>query len=440
MIALFGLNHRSAPLPVRERVSFDERDLPAALRRLVETPSVREGMILSTCNRTEVLVRAEGGTSVVDELRDFLARERSITTEELERYGYRLEGEASVRHLFEVAVGLDSMILGEPQILGQVKRAHALAREAGTTGSILERLLQQCLSTAKRVRTETGISRHAVSVSYAAVTLARRIFGELTGRSVLLLGAGKMTELAARHLVANGADRIVVSNRTYDRAVKLAERIGGRAVNWDEGFTELERTDIVVTGTAAAHPVVGTAVVQNAMRARRQRPLFLIDIAVPRDVDPEVNTIDNVYLYDIDDLQGVVDSNMEQRKKAAEQARQKVQEEVGAFEKWVQSLEVTPTLVSLRQTWQEVGEREVERYRRRLTGLTPEQMRAVEELMRAVIGKLLHPPTRHLKQAAQGGHAAAMTTLYREIFDIDPVDRQAEEAPSPRVASGGGDA
>jgi glutamyl-tRNA reductase len=428
LLFLLGMNHRSAPLPVREKAGFSEHEIGQLLPRLAGGEPFREAMILSTCNRVELLARADDAAGA-SALKEFLAAQKGFSVSELEKYGYVYQGLEAVRHLFQVASGLDSMVLGEPQILGQVKRAYALAREAGATGSVLEHLMQQCLAAAKKVRTETGISRHAVSVSFAAVTLARQIFGELTGRTVLLLGAGKMTELAARHLVANGADRIVVANRTYTRAMELAAEFGGEAVNWDDAFDAMRRADIVVTGTAAAQPVVTRADVQGVLHGRRGRPLFLIDIAVPRDVEPSVNSLDGVYLYDIDDLQQVVDANLEERKRAAELALRRIEDEVAAFSRWLQSLEVTPTIVSLRQSFQDVGDREIERHRKRLGTLTDEQQRAVEELTRAVVNKLLHSPMRHLKEAASAGNATTVARAYRQIFALP--DPQIAEPPLP---------
>ncbi|MBZ5639426.1 MAG: glutamyl-tRNA reductase, partial [Acidobacteriia bacterium] len=335
------------------------------------------------------------------------------------------------------------MVLGEPQILGQVKRAYEVAREAGTTGAVLDHLLQQGLAAAKRVRTQTGISRHAVSIAFAAVELAKKIFGDLRGRSALLLGAGKMTELAARHLVSNGVSRIVVANRTYSRAAALAERFLGEAVNWDEGLVFLERVDIVVTGTAAAEPVLTKAIVQKAARARRRGPLFLIDIAVPRDVAPDVNDLDNVYVYDIDDLQGVVDSNLEERRREAELAATMIEGEVESFARWRQSLDLAPTITALRERLHGIGRSEIERFRRKLGALSDEQRQAVEELTRGVVQKILHHPIRHLKGCASEGSGSDVAGLYRRIFDIpddlaaaaDGRGREVESA-SPRALGG----
>ena len=428
VLVLLGMNHRSAPLSVREQAGFTEQELPGVLPRLASGRPFQEAVVLSTCNRVELLVRADDAPGAAGALVQFLAEAKGFTVADLEKYGYTYRGLDAVRHLFQVASGLDSMVLGEPQILGQVKRAYALARAAGTTGSIVDHALQHCLAAAKRVRTATGISRHAGSVSSAAVTLARQIFGDLSGRTVLLLGAGKMTELAARHLAGSGVGKVVVANRTYTRALQLAESFGGSAVNWDDALSALAAADIVVTGTAAAQPVLTKADVQQALGGRRGRPLFLIDIAVPRDVEPDVNTLDGVYLYDIDDLQQVVDKNLEQRKRAAEEARRQIEDEVTAFARWLQATEVTPTIVSLRRSFQEVGEREIERHNRRLAGLTEEQRAVIDELTRAVVNKLLHAPLRHLKEAASAGQAEEVVRTYRDIFDLD--------APQPEEAEG----
>jgi glutamyl-tRNA reductase len=358
VLVLLGLNHRSAPLAVRERIAFEEADLHQALLRLAPAGPVEEGLILSTCNRVEILVKTteSGGLAAV---KAFLETERGLSREELDRYTYHFEGLDAVRHLFRVASGLDSMILGEPQILGQVRRSYLAAHAAGATGPILDHVLQQGLGAAKRIRSETGISRHAVSVASTAVVLARKIFGELKGRSVLLLGAGKMTELAAKHLRQNGVGQVIVSSRTFHSAVVLAEKVGGEVVNWDDAISQIERVDVVVTGTAAPEPILGRADVHKAMRARRNRPLFLIDLAVPRDVEPEVHSLDNVYLYDIDDLQGVVEANLGQRQREAEKAKQLIEQEVEVFDRWRQSLEIAPTISALRETLHEVRRREL---------------------------------------------------------------------------------
>ena len=444
MLSLFGVNHRSAPVEVRERLAFSDEELPAMLRRLVEEPEVAEALVLSTCNRVEVLVRASRSDAGLDAVRDFLSSERGIPAAELDRSAYRLVGLDAVRHLFHVAAGLDSMVLGEPQILGQVKQAYAIAREAGTTGPVVDHLLQRCLAGAKRARTETGISRHAVSISFAAVTLAKRIFGNLRGHAAMIHGAGKMSELALKHLVRAGVDRVAVTNRTFSRAVTLAQEFGGQAIPWEDRFSWFEKVDIVITGTAAARPVITRADVQRAVRARHGRPFFIVDIAVPRDVEPEVNALDNVYLFDIDDLHGVVDSNLDERRRAAEDSRRLIEEEVGAFARWRQAQQVAPTIAALQDHLQRIGRDEIERRRRKLASLSPEQHHAVEELTRAVVQKILHPAIRHLRSSAERGDGAGHAALFGEIFGFVErrVDESAHEAggsddePSPAPDSG----
>jgi glutamyl-tRNA reductase len=416
MLVLLGTNHRSAPLDVRERMAISDAQLVDKLPRLTTMDGVREAVILSTCNRVELLVEAESADRGLRALRAFLEQSRGVTAEVLDRYGYHHFGRDAVRHLFRVASGLDSMILGEPQITGQVKQAYRCAREAGTTGAVLERLLQHALSAAKRVRTETGVSRNAVSVASVAVELARQIFGSFAGRSALVLGAGKMAALVATHLRAQGVARIVVSSRSYQRAARLASRCGGIAANWDEMGHHLAMVDIVVSGTAAMELVLTLADVRGVLRVRRGQPLFIIDIAVPRDVDPRVNELDNVYVYDVDDLQGVVDAHLEARSHAAASAAELIEREVETFEQWVQSLAVAPTIVALRESLLALGERELERFRRRLEPMNPQQQQAVHELVRAVIQKILHRPIRHLKASAGHEEGARSARLFREVF------------------------
>ena len=437
MLTLIGMNHRSAPLDLRERACIPEDDVPEALKRILGSTTASEALILATCNRVEILARANDGGRLAQELRGFLARERGLDEPTIDRHVYVHEGLHAVRHVFSVASGLDSMVLGEPQILGQLKRAYAIAREARSTGPVLDRLLQHALSAAKRVRTTTGISRHAVSVAYAAANLARTIFDDLEGRSVLLLGAGKMTELAARHLASQGVTDLTVTNRTYARACTLAESLSGSAVPWDEFARELTRVDIVLTGTAAAVPVLTKDQVRQALRGRRGRPLFIVDIAVPRDVEPSVHDLEGVYLYDVDDLQGLVDAGLEERRHAAEEARRMIDVEVAGFDRWRQSVDLGPTIAALSEHLHHVGHDELERYGRRLSGLTVEQRAAVVELTRSLVQKILHTPIVSLKSAAERGEAESRAALYREIFGLERARAAPrKESPSDEAASG----
>ncbi len=426
MILLLGVSHRTAPVQLRERLALPERDVPQVLPRLRGAAAAREAWLLSTCNRVEVLLDTEETDAAAASLVAFFCRERGLSPAELEASLYRHEGPDAVRHLLRVASGLDSMILGEPQILGQVKRAHHLAREAGTLGPVLERLLQRCLAVAKRVRAETGISRHALSVAHAAVELARKVVGELAGQSVLVVGAGKMSALTARYLAGAGA-QLVVTSRRYEKAEALAARFGGRAVAWNEFDRWLARACAVISGTAAPGIVLDAARVAAAMRERHQRPLFLVDVAVPRDVDPEVHRIENVYLYDIDDLEGVVARNLDQRRLAASQALPILEEEVARFEHWRRSLQVTPTIVRLREVWLERARAELQRQRRRLGPLDDAQATQLEQLVSAIVRKMLHRPTEYLRRRGEQTDAAGLVALYREIFELDAAGPDAAE-------------
>jgi glutamyl-tRNA reductase len=428
MLTLLGMNHRSASLDLRERACFIEADVPEALARVRAAAGASEALILATCNRVEILTRTADGATIGRELIAFLAAERGLDAATIEQHAYVHEGLHAVRHVFAVACGLDSMILGEPQVLGQLKRAYAVARASGSTGPVLDRLLQHALSAAKRVRTSTGISRHAVSVAFAAAHLARTIFDDLSGRSVLLLGAGKMTELTARHLSTQGVTDLTVTNRTYARAETLAEAIGGRAVPWDDFDRELTRVDIVVTGTAATEPILTREQVRQAQRGRRGRPLLIVDVAVPRDVEPAVHELPGVYLYDVDDLQEAADAGLEERRRAAAKARQMIEVEVMSFDRWRQSVELAPTIAALYDHLHRMGRGEIARYGRRLQSLSPEQRETVLDLTRAVIQKVLHTPIVSLKSAAERGEAGARAALYREIFGVGATDAAEEPA------------
>lgn len=417
MVTLIGVSHQSAPVSLREKMAYQEKELAAGLKELTDREKITEAFILSTCNRVEILARCEGDRGI-DCVRAYLQEAGRITSEELDRYSYQYHDADAVRHVFRVASGLESMVLGEPQILGQLKVAYAAARQAGTVGPVLDRLLRSALSGAKKIRTETGISRHPVSIASAAVELARKIFGALDGQSALLLGAGQMSELVATHLRTHGVEKIIVSSRTYTRAADLAEKFEGTASNWDGATSWLESVDIVVSGTAAPGIILDRETVRKAIRARRNRPLFLIDIAVPRDVDPAVNELDNVYLYDVDDLEGVVEDNLHERRKSAEDAKRYIEDEVTDYQRWLESLKVAPALVHLREKLHGVGAAEYSRFRSKLGPLTPEQELQVHNLLRSVVQKILHQPIRYLKDAAGRGEAVDAVARYQEIFQI----------------------
>jgi glutamyl-tRNA reductase len=417
-ILLYGLNHASAPLDLRERLVVPEGDLVPAVGRLAACRDIEEGLILSTCNRTELLVHARV-PSAEETVRRFLLDRGGATPEELDRHCYLHADRDAVRHVFRVASSLDSMIVGEPQILGQVKEAYAAAHAAGAMKSVLDSLLQRAFSVAKRVRTETGIARAPASIAHAAAARAREIFGDLSRSAVLVVGAGKMARLAAQHLIAGGAASIRVVNRSYQRAADLARELNGAALSWDQLHDQLLRADIVVVSTGAPHHIISQEDASRIARQRRGRPLFFIDIAVPRNVDPRVNDLEDVYLYDVDDLKSVAEAGLRERRHEAEAAEGIVERETAAYLDWLRSLEVTPTIVALRSHLHALGAAELERFRRRLGPLTSEQQQALEEFETALMNKILHHPIQALKRSTARPGAGTLVAFLREAFGLD---------------------
>jgi glutamyl-tRNA reductase len=417
MIVVVGLSHHTAPLPLREALAFSKERLAEALLRLRSEVKLEEAAILSTCNRVEVYGyrREEGGALAVAR---FLAEFHGRPAADLEPHLYRLEGDEAVRHAFRVAASLDSMVLGEPQILGQVKAAYDEADAAATLGSVLNGLKNRSIAAARRARTETAIGRNAVSVSFVAVELARKIFGDLKDRNVLLVGAGKMSELAARHLVRSGARASVLGGRRFARAEELAASLGGRAAPFEALREELGKAEIVISGTGAPGIVIERADVEAASAARRHRPLFLIDIAVPRDIDPEAARVPGVFLYDLDDLKAVGEANLRERKKEAAAAEAIVEREVLEFLAWRKSLEVVPVVVELRQRAEDIRQHEIQKARARLGALTAEQERAIDGLTSAIVNKLIHAPTVHLKEMAGSGRASEQVGFIRKLLGL----------------------
>jgi glutamyl-tRNA reductase len=417
--SITGLNHRTAPVEVREKLAFDERSLPEAFRELKSTAGLYEALILSTCNRVEVAVAAGDEADPRSHVIDFLCRTRKVEVESLEPHLYYHEGSSAIRHVFRVASSLDSMVVGEPQILGQMKSAFALAKAHGGAGGFLETVLSRAFSVAKRVRSETEIGVNAVSVGFAAVELAREIFGSLAGRKVLVIGAGKMSELAARHLHRSGADQIFVTNRTHDRAVEMAELFGGSVVQYNRLLASLPEIDIVITSSGAPHYILYKEEMKHVIEARRNRPMFLIDIAVPRNIEPSVNDLDNVFLYDIDDLQRVVEANRQGRLQQAEQAEQIIAEEVERMLARLKVREITPTIVRLQEQLEQLRLAELERIRARLGPLTPQQEEALEALTRGMIAKIAHAPIAELRKHAGDPDGVQTIELIRRVFRIE---------------------
>lgn len=418
-LVLVGINHRTAPVEVRERMNIQESHLAGAVSRLVHREGVAEGMILSTCNRVEVFANTQEGFEGEPLIRQFLLDYHRCDLSPWEPFFYWRHQEEVARHLFRVASSLDSMILGEPQILGQVKRAYATAREVGALKGPLNDVVNQALSVARRVRRETALGSAAVSVSYAAVELAKKIFGTLEGKTVFVVGAGKMSELSAKHLLQAGARAIFVSNRTYDRAVELAAAFHGTAIHFEQLFDTMDRADIIISSTGAPHFIVSKAQAERLLAARKNRPMFFVDIAVPRDIDPAVNELANAFVYNIDDLEQVVEANKKQREREAVWAEQIVNEEVLKLAKRLASREVVPTIVALEERLDRIREAELERYRGRLSSLTPEQREAVEALTRGIQNKILHGPVTELKSGAGLPEHGALVQMIRKIFGVD---------------------
>jgi len=415
-LAIVGLSHKTAPIEVRERLAFNNDTVRGALNRLIERENISEAMILSTCNRVEVV--AEGSDD--GQIRDFLCQYHQIPSDTVSKHLYSFRNTDAIRHVFRVTSSLDSMMIGEPQILGQVKEAYRIAAAAGTIGIHLSALMSRAFAVAKKIRSETGISQSAVSISYAAVELAKKIFGTLSGKTVMIIGASKMGELAAKHLKRAGVSSVLVTNRTFERAVELAKVFEGAAVPFEHFTDHIDRADIVITSTGAPHFIITKPMGEQIVHRRKNRPMFFIDIAVPRDIDPVVNEIDNAFLYDIDDLQQVVDANLKDRLKEAHRAEEIIDHEVLAFCTKIQTREVVPTIVQLRDTLERLRRDELERNRKLLKDLSPEQQVALDQITTSLINKILHQPIAELKQAAHDPEGPDVVAIIRKIFNVKP--------------------
>src|SRR5712692_8329439 len=413
-LALVGLSHKTAPVEVRERLAFSSDGVRNALTALTGRHEVQEAIILSTCNRVEVVAQSSGD----DTIREFLCDFHQIPHDSVSKHLYSFRNADAIRHVFRVTSSLDSMVIGEPQILGQVKEAYRIATDAGTVGMHLNALMNRAFAVAKKIRTETGISQSAVSVSYAAVELARKIFGDLSGKTVMIIGASKMGELAAKHLKRVGVSSVLVTNRTFERAVELAKVFEGAAIPFEHFVDHMVGADIVITSTGAPHFIIGKNLAEQVLHRRKNKPMFFIDIAVPRDIDPAVNEIDNAFLYDIDDLQQVIDGNLKERLKEAMRAEEIVDHEVEAFCLKMQAREIVPTIVELRDGLEKLRRDEIERNRRHLKDLSPEQLAAVDQITKSIVNKILHPPIEQLKQMANDPQGPDLADTIRKIFNI----------------------
>lgn len=410
----FGINHQTAPVAIRERVAFTPESLLPALQDLIERTAVNEAAILSTCNRTEVYCGLDAGDTdiVLNWLEEFHRLKRS----ELEPFVYRHPDQHAVRHMLRVASGLDSMVLGEPQILGQMKDAYQLASEAGTIGKTLSKLFQHTFSVAKQIRTDTAIGHSPVSVAFAAVALAKQIFGDLNDSTVLLIGAGETIELAARHLKESGIGRIIIANRTVERAHALATELDGYAIALSEMPKHLAEADIVISSTASTLPILGKGSVESALKQRKHKPMFMVDIAVPRDIEPEVDELDDVYLYSVDDLQEIIEENLKSRQDAAHQAEEIIDTQVTHFMGWMRSLESISTIRAFREQAEHLRDETLIRALAQLErGENPEQV--MRELARLLTNKLTHTPSVQIRQASYDGRMDVLDVV-RELFEL----------------------
>jgi len=414
-LILLGINHNTAPIEVRERLAIAPSRLADATRALAHQPGIREAIILSTCNRVELLT-VQDSAHPADEnpgTLSFLYEYLNLPATDLHPHLYEFREREAIRHLFRVASSLDSMVVGEPQILGQVKEAYTTGREVGAVSTTLEGLLQRAFTVAKRVRTETQIGSSSVSIASVAVDLARKIFDSLEGKTVLLVGAGKMSELAARHLIQQGAASILVANRTQSRAEQIAQDFKGQVIPFDQLYEQADRADIVITSTGAPQKIFGRSHGQHFLQRRRNRPMFFIDIAVPRDVDPGMNDVEGCFVYDIDDLQQVAQANLADRSREAEAAETIVTREVDKYLQRLQTLNAVPAIQSLQQYAETIRKAELHRSQSKLATLTPDQREAVEALTRSLTAKFLHHPLTGIRQAAQEGDAQALADLQR---------------------------
>ena len=438
-LTVLGVNHKTAPIELRERIAIARDRLAEVTRALAAVPGVTECMVVSTCNRVELIAAVDPAET---DLGAFFCAQFGLEPSILASHLYRHAGQEAVRHIFRVAASLDSMVVGEPQILGQVKEAYSVAREAGTIGSELEYLMQSAFSAAKRVRSETEIGSSSVSIASVAVDLARRIFGSLHGRTVFLVGAGKMSELAARHLVQQGAGTILVTNRTMERARRMAEPFNGRVIPFEQLYDHAAEADIVITSTGAPHHIFRPEHGRAFLHARKNRPMFFIDIAVPRDVDPAANNMEGLFVYDIDDLQQVAAAHIAERNRSAGDAEALIHAEVVRFHERRRAVNVAPAIVALQRQAEELRQAELRRIHARLGTLTPEQLEAVEALSRGLVNKFLHVPMHALKQAARDNNAARVEALC-EAWSLplvsagpepvsDPAHAQPAKEPEPR--------
>ena len=418
-LILVGVNHKTTPVEIREKLAFTKGKIEESVDRLLNFPDIIEHTILSTCNRVEIYARANGQNSAIQSIKQFICDFHGLSAVQLEEHFYSYSNEAAIEHLFRVSSSLDSMILGEAQILGQVKDAYSLAKDLRSTGLVLNQLFEKAFSIAKKVREETGIAERSVSISSAAVELAQKIFDDLENHIVMLVGTGEMAELAAKHLISYGVKTVYVTSRTYERAANLARTLNGSALDFEAFKNELYRADIVITSTSASSFIITKDMVEKAIYERKNKPIFFIDIAVPRDIEPDVNDLENVYLYDIDDLHVVVSANMKEREKESEKAMHLISQEVNKFNNWLGTLDAVPTIVEIRKRVENIGNQEMERTLKKIPHLSEEDKKIIYQMKNSMINKILHKPTIKLKQKTQSEDGHIYLKAIRHLFHLD---------------------
>ena len=418
-LILVGVNHKTTPVEIREKLAFTKGKIEESVDHLFNFPDIIEHTILSTCNRVEIYARANCQDSAIKSIKQFICDFHQLSLVELEDHFYSYSNKEAVEHLFRVSSSLDSMILGEAQILGQVKEAYSLARDLRSTGLVLNQLFEKAFSIAKKVREETGIAERSVSISSAAVELAQKIFDDLENHTVMLVGTGEMAELAAKHLISYGVKTIYVTSRTYERAANLARALNGSALDFEAFKNELHRADIVITSTSAPNFIIKKEIVEKAIHERKNKPIFFIDIAVPRDIEPDVNDLENVYLYDIDDLQVVVSANIKEREKEAKNAMNFISQEVTKFNNWVGALDAVPTIVEIRKKAENIRKQEIEKTLKKISHLSEDEKQLLRQMSSSMINKILHKPTIKLKQKTQSEDGHVYLKAIRHLFHLD---------------------
>jgi len=422
-IFLIGANHKTAPVELREKLSFTAEETLGALGYLKEAPHIKEGLVFSTCNRMEILYIPEEGDQV-ETIIQFISLHKKIAVSEFRSALYILEGDEVIRHMFQVSSSLDSMMVGEPQILGQIKKAYKIAVEEGASGVLLNRMMHKSFSVAKRVRKETGIGDNAVSISYAAIELANKIFGDLSSKSVMLLGAGEMAELAVEHLMSHNVKKIVVANRTFKNALDLAQKFKGQAVQFEEREEALNDVDIIISSTGATEYVLTQDQVKRAMKKRHHNTLFFIDIAVPRDIDPKINDVSNAYVYDIDDLKGIVETNINQREQETVKAERFVEEAVLTFRKWMDSLSIVPTIKAINDKMTAIVEMEFDKTISSLGHLSQGDIDSLRRMTQAIATRTIHDPIRFLRNTGDHRDDSLYLNVARQLFDLDIPEKE----------------